>query len=152
MFHEFWISSGDDYQIVAMVFHAFDERLDCFAAEVAGARTHRRESICLVDKQHPAECLTHGPTGFGGGVTDVLAYESGSVDLDQMADLEQTHSPIQLGEESSDGCFTGSRISQEHQMVSQRDVVEPLCLTFLLDFEEGKVGVDLLFDVCEPNK
>jgi hypothetical protein len=71
-----------------MILHAFYKRFNRLATEIARSRSHWREGVRLIDEQDPTECLPNGATGLRGSVTYVLPDKPGTVNLDEVADLQ----------------------------------------------------------------
>src|SRR5437763_1735728 len=106
--HEPRVAGDDHDEAVAVVLHALEQRLDRLVAEVepVGVTSQR---VRLVDEENAVDGLADHPLGLDRRETDVLTDETGAVDLDEMAALEQAHGAIHLREQPRDGRLAGAR-------------------------------------------
>ena len=136
---------------MAVVLHPLEQRLDRLGAEVE-ALLGRGERVGLVDEEHAVEGAAHGPLGLDRGQADVLADETGAVDLDQVAATKEPHRVVHLGEEARDRRLAGARVAEEDEVLRGRDLREPVLRAPALHLEERDERADLLLHGLEADE
>ena len=106
--HIVWIPCDDNDQAIAIVFHAFDEGIDGFAAEIVFAAD---KAVGFVDKENSIEGAVYNFGGFDGGMPNVLPDKAHAVGLDEMSFLEDVQLFEDTGEDTRDGGLAGTGIA-----------------------------------------
>ena len=136
-----------------MILHALNQRFDRFATKViVPDKALGRQRIGLVDEQHAVEGPLHGLVGLVCGMSHVLTHKPRTIDLDEMALLEQTKCAIHLAQETGDGGLSRPRIPEEHEVLTGGHFAQTVILAPCLDLEKRDLGTDLLFDRFEPHE
>ena len=126
--HQSWITGDDDDEAMAVVLHPLQQCLDRLGPEVLAQVVSARQRIRLVDEQDAVERAANRAVRLDRRRTDILANETCTVDLDEMAALEQSGRAIHLRQESSDRRLPRPRIAEEDKMLGRRHFGESLTL------------------------
>ena len=101
------VAGGDQGEVVAVVLHELDDRVDRLPPEVLLAAAG--EGVRLVDEQRAAERrLEHG-AGLRGRLADVAGDEVRAVGLDEVALGHEAERAQDLAEQAGDGRLAGAR-------------------------------------------
>ena len=82
LFHQAIVARDDHDEVVAVILHRLEERIDGLLTEVVAALAVK--CVGLVDKQHAAERLFDDLARLDGRLTDVARDEPAAVDLDKL--------------------------------------------------------------------
>ena len=134
--HEAGIARDDHHEAMAIVLHPLEERLDCLRPEVQPLVT-RCKRIGLVDEEHSVERPPDRAVGLDCGHADILTHETGAIDLDEVAALEQAHRAVYLGEQPRHRRLAGAGIAEEDEVLRGRDLGEAVPLPLGLHLQEG---------------
>jgi hypothetical protein len=89
-----WIAGGDHDQVVPVVFHHLEQRVDRLLPEVVPRRGGvPGEGVCLVDEQHAAERLLNLVGGLDRGLADVARDQVGARHLHGVPAGQQAMAP-----------------------------------------------------------
>lgn len=98
--HELGVAGDDDDEVVAVVFHGFEEGVDGFAAVVVAAGGVG-EGVGFVDEEDAAYGFIDDFLDFEGGLADVAGDQAGAVDFHEGAFGEDAHGVVDLGQEAA---------------------------------------------------
>src|SRR5687768_17030769 len=129
-FHFVWVAGDDDDEPIAIVLHAFEERLDGFIAEIL---LGFGEAVGFVDEEHAVESAVDDGVGARGSLADVFRDERGAVALDQVAFAQNAERFIDASHEARDSRLAGAWVAGINGVITRRDGRETLGDTHLLD-------------------
>ena len=144
------VAGGDDRQVVAVVLHELDDRVDRLPPEVLLAAPGER--IGLVDEQRPAERGLHRLPRPHGRLADVAGDEVGAVGLHEVALGHDAEGPQDLAQQTSDGRLAGARIAGEHEVVTGLEGRQPPLLAELLDPQQARQAPDVGLHLVQPDE
>ena len=110
------------------------------------------QRVGLVDEEDAVERAPDRAVGLDRGLADVLADERRSVDLDEVALLEQPHRAVHLGEQPRHRRLARARIAEEDEVLARRHLGQVVLLPPRLHLEEGEQRVHLLLHRLEPDE
>src|SRR5215207_1408981 len=128
------VAGDDDDEVVPVVFHHLQERLDGLAAEVVLAA--RRERVRLVDEEEAAERLRRHVAHLHRRLADVAGDEAGAVGLDEVPPPQHAERAVELRDEARHGRLARARVAVEDEVARSREALQPLLLAQLLHLEE----------------
>jgi len=85
-------------------------------------------------------------------VSDELTYQSSTVDLYEMALLEEPDRSVHLSQQAGDRCFSRTRITQEYEVLAGRNIGKTVFFAPGLNLKEVDLGTDLFFHRLESDK
>jgi NAD(P)-dependent dehydrogenase (short-subunit alcohol dehydrogenase family) len=150
--HELRVSSADHDETTTVVFHPLEQRLDCLGPKVMTNHIGRRQGIGLVDEQNTVQGIAHRFVGLYRSVAHVLADQPSTVNLDQVAFLEQPHRPVCLGEQAGHRGLAGSGIAEKHQVLTDRHIDQAMLASLGLDLQKCQQRPDLFLHALQPNE
>ena len=149
LFHRFGISGHDDDQVVAIVLHRFQDRVDSLLAECI---ILLGESVGLIDEENPADCFCDLFLGLNGSLTHISGDKAGAVHFDQLSFGQYADLLVQPGQYSGHRSFPGTRIARKYQVLGHRRFLQAALLPELLDQREIRHIPDILLDRFETDQ
>ncbi len=137
-------------QLVAVVFHAFEQGCDGLVAVVVATALH--ESISFIYKEDATEGLVDELVGLGGGLTDVFSYEARAVRFNQVPLVKYPEGLVNFCEDSRHGGFSCTCIASEDTVVAKRCVLHASIFALLGDFGEFGNFPYFLLDVFHADE
>ena len=134
--HLVLIACDDHNQTVTIVLHTFQDGRDGFLTIVIATAILGHQRISLIDEEDTVEGFHNNRIGLGTRLSDILAYQSGTVGLHGMTFLQHTEILIDTSDDTGHGGLTSTRRSVEHQVIRHLRRLQSLCLTLLLQFHE----------------
>ena len=132
--HPTRVARDDDDQLVAMVFHHLEERLDGLLPEVV--RAAAAQSVRLVNEEHAAERPRRCLFDLDGGLADVAGDQPGAVGLDQVAAAQHAERAVDLRDEARHRGLPRAGVAVKDQVARGRERLQALLLPKLLHLEE----------------
>ena len=144
------VAGSDHRQVVTVVFHELDDRVDGFEAEVVFATPGK--GIGLVDEERSSERRLQDLLRRRRGLPDEAGNEAGAVGLDEVAFADHAEGAEDLGEQSGDGGLAGARISGEDQMLTGLNNGEVGSSSQFLNAQQRRQPADLSLDMIEADQ
>ena len=144
LFHRPGVARHDHHQVVPVVFHGLQQRLDRLAAKVVLAAG--REGIRLVDKQHAAERPLDHFLRLQRRLADVARHQTGAVHFHQLALAQHADRCVQTADQTCNRRLTGTGIADEYHVEAHRRHRQVVLLPQLAHFDEVNEVLDVFFD------
>ncbi len=148
--HRLGVARDDHHEIVAVVLHGLEERLDGLAAEVVLAAGG--EGVGLVDEEHAAEGGLDDLLGLEGGLSDVARHETGTVHLDELALFQRADRGVEPADEPGHRGLARAGIAHEHHVHRHRGDGQLVLLTQLAHLDEVHQALDVFLDVLQADQ
>ena len=145
------VARQNHHQLVALIFHAFKQRLNGFPAVlILAALVDQR--VGFVDEQNSIERLVNFGIGFGARLSGVLGNQTASIGFDQVTFFQNAQGTINLGNDPRDGRFPGPWISDERHVQTRPRRWQSLGLA--MAFHRQKIGqrLNLFLDSFESDQ
>ena len=145
------VAGGDDDEVVPVVLHELDQRVDGLAAEVVVAAAG--EGVRLVDEQRAAQAGLEHRLGRGGGLADVTRPRGAERSVStRWPDRHQPEGAQDLAEQPGDGGLAGARIAGEHEVVAGLERRQATFLAQGLDAQERGQPAHVGLDGVQPDR
>ena len=138
------VAGDDDDQVIPVVFHGFQDRVDRFLAE--GILLIGGQGIGFIDEEDTAHGRFDLLLGLESCLSDKAGYQSGTVGFHQLSFGQDSDLLIKPADNSGNGRLAGPGIAGKDQMQGYRDRLQALVLTHLLDLDKIHQFLDIRFD------
>ena len=149
LFHRPRVASDDHDQVIPVILHGFQDRVDGFLTEVFLSGSQR---VCLVDKQNSTQRFLDLLLGLQGSLPYIAGHKSGPVHLHQLSLRQDADLGIELGEDPGHRCLAGTGVSGEDQMKGYRHRLQPRILSCLLDPGKVRQLLHIMLDLLKADQ
>ena len=112
--HQPVVARHNDHQILAVILHGLEQRIDGLLAEIVLAAAV--QGIGLVDEEHAALRLIDNLLRLGGRLADITRHKAASVHLDQLSLREHAQRLIDARHQAGDHGLARAGIAGEHHV------------------------------------
>ena len=144
------VTGDDDHQVIPVVFHGLQDRIDRLLAE--GILFIGGQGIGFIDEEDAAHGRFDLFLGLESCLSDKTGDQSGPVSLHQLPLGQNADLFIEPADNSGNGRLAGSRIAGKDQMQGYRDRLQALVFAHLLDLDKIHQFFDIRFDRCKANQ
>ena len=147
--HQPVIARGDHHQIIPMVFHGLQERVDGLLTKIVAGTAVQR--IGLVDEQHAAQSLLHRLAGLDGRLSHVARHKPAAVHLHKLALGENAQAVIDPGHQTGDGGLAGAWIPGKDHVQGELRHWQSVFLPHFMDRGQIDQVLDFLLYGFQPH-
>ena len=149
LLHGLCIARDDDNQVVSVVLHSLEDRVDGFLAESVILLGQR---ISFVDEENAAHRFFDLFLGLEGRLSHVACHKAGAVDFDQLSFGQHSDLLVEPSDDPGDRRLAGSGISRKDKVKGYRDRFKSLVLSHLLYFGKSHDLLDVFLDGREADQ
>ena len=112
--HQPVVARDDHHQVVPVVLHGLQQRVDGLLAEVVGPAAV--EGVCLVDEQHTPQSGVDDLPGLDGCLSHVARHQPAAVHLRQLPLGQDAQAVVDPGHQPGDGGLSRAGIAGKHHV------------------------------------
>ena len=147
--HQFVVARDDDDEVLAVVLHRLQDRVDRLLAEVVFGFVGER--VRFVDEEESALRAFDDLRRLDRGLADVAGDETRTVDFDEVALREDAEGVVDARHDAGDGRLTGTGVAAEDHMEREVGDREAGFLPHVVDHDHADQVVDLAFDAVQTD-
>ena len=148
--HQAVVASDDDDEVLAVILHGLQERVDGLQTEVVFG--FGVQAVGLVDEQHAAECALDHLRRLGGRLSHVARDQTGAVHLHQMTLGKDAQGAVDAGHHARDGGLAGAGIAGKHHVQRHVHGFQAVLLAQLVHRDHVDQVVDLALDAVQADQ
>ena len=148
-FHRLRVSGNDHDQVISVILHRFQDRIDRFLSEIIRLGNQR---ISLIDKEHAAQSFLDLLLSLDRSLSHISGNQPGTVNLNQLPLGQNSDLLVELCKDPCDRRFSCTGVPGKYKMQRDRYGFQPRILSALLDLRKICQFPDIMLDLIQPDQ